>query len=71
MEKEAHAYYKKANEDKMIVDIFDRCETISDLFDMESRMKDVMTGMTIREYEKQNSDKMYIRLNIGSEDDGI
>jgi hypothetical protein len=71
MEREAMNHYVKSTDDKMVIDVFSKCENITDLFNMESQMKNVMSGMKLIEYEKEDADKMYIRLSLGSDDDGI
>jgi hypothetical protein len=71
MEREAMNHYVKSTDDRMVIDVFSKCENITDLFNMESQMKNVMSGMKLREYEKEDADKMYIRLSLGSDDDGI
>lgn len=71
MEQEARRHHKKANQDKMVIDVFENCANINEAFDLQSQFTDVMSGMQLREYEIEDSDKMYVRLNIRDEDEGI
>lgn len=71
MSKEAREHFRKENSDKMIIDLYDNCNNINDLFDIQSQMSDIANGMSIREYEKEDADKMYIRISLGEDEDGI
>jgi len=71
MQREAMEYYKNDNKDKMIVDVYAGCNNISDMFNMEAKMRNVMTGMTLHQREIEDTSKMYVRLNMNGDDDWI
>ena len=69
-EKEASVRYKKKNPDLEVVDIYDNCESIDDLFDIQHQAKDLIRSSSINRIPHK-SDTIFVRFNLDSDDDEI
>jgi len=69
-EKESREKFREENPDKIVIDLFQSCENIGELFTTKNKLQDVMKGMKIRHVEKE-SDKYYIHVNVNQDSDDI
>lgn len=69
-EKEAHQKYKEKHDDRLIIDLYDRCENIQDFFKTRKKIMDDVRQMQILEIPKKQ-DIYRIKIDLDAEDEEI
>lgn len=68
-EREVVEHEKNANPDQFIVDVFENCDNVNDLFAMKDQMTNLINRSEVTKTMHEREDQFYVHINLGDEGD--